>query len=432
MKTPFRWFLLAGCGLMVMSSSARAQPDPAAAPAAEQPAEAMPPPPPPAPPPPPPPASNPPASTSAAAAAPSASPVPAAQSPFRIETPNGSNVKLGLLMQPQFQAAGDAARDGASYNLFIRRTRVLIGGTLFGMFDYFFDTDYPNLFLANTVMGAMGAADTAVKNTPGMNIQDAFITYKPLGDLIKVDMGYMLPPLAHNAVQGATTLYAWDYLANSFPAGGNLFGGSTSPIGRDAGVQLRGLLVGGHLEYRIGLFQGVRVAQTPADPVARNFFRTTARVQVNLLDAETGFFYAGTYLGTKKILSIGASADLQDDYRYFAGDVFADLPLGPGVLTAQVNLARWDGNTFLPALAEQTAFMAEAGFLVGGILLSPIIRFEQLWVTGANDTRRIGGGLAFWPYGHNVNIKAFYTDVKVENAAESVGQFNLQWQLYFF
>lgn len=410
MNSPFRWSLLTGLALMLFGSGVEAQTNTMPPPAV--PAESTPP------------ASPPPA------AAPAVSWVPAAQSPLRIDAANGSNVRFGLLMQPQFQAVGDPARDGQSYNLFIRRTRIMVGGSLFGVFEYFFDTDYPNLFLANNVAGDGGAPDTAVKNTPGMNIQDAFITYKALGDMAKVDAGYMLPPLAHNAVQGATSLLGWDYLSYSFLSG-NAFGSSGNPIGRDMGVQVRGLVLGGHLEYRAGLFQGLRSGQTATDPAANNFFRATGRVQFNLFDAETGFFYAGTYLGAKRILSIGASADLQGDYKYFAGDVFADLPLGPGVLTAQANVAYWDGGGFIP-VAEQTALMAEAGYLIGSLRLTPIIRVEQLWVTGGADQTRVGGGLAFWPYGHNANVKAFYTNLSVEGVDDSVGQFNLQWQLYFF
>ena len=33
-----------------------------------------------------------------------------------------------------------------------------------------------------------------------------------------------------------------------------------------------------------------------------------------------------------------------------------------GIATAQVNVAHWDGGTFIPALAKQTAVMAEAGY----------------------------------------------------------------------
>ena len=63
-----------------------------------------------------------------------------------------------------------------------------------------------------------------------MNIQDAFATAKPFGDVFKIDAGYMLPPLSHNAIQGAGTLYSWDYFANSFRSTANmLLGSSASP-----------------------------------------------------------------------------------------------------------------------------------------------------------------------------------------------------------
>ena len=58
--------------------------------------------------------------------------------------------------------------------------------------------------------------------------------------------------------------------------------------------------------------------------------------------------------------------------------------------------------------------MSEIGYNFAGFNISPIFRFEQLWggtssaaTTSANQTRA-GGGLAFWPYGHNTNLKAFY------------------------
>ena len=104
--------------------------------------------------PPPPPMEN-----NAAPMAPSAPPMAASTPPtpsFKNDLGNGSTLKVGLLLQPQFQSLGSTALSGNSYNLFIRRTRLLVSGTLFGQFDYFFDTDYPNLFLAdNTPADAM-------------------------------------------------------------------------------------------------------------------------------------------------------------------------------------------------------------------------------------------------------------------------------------
>jgi len=407
-----------------------------AAPAAAPPAEA----PPPAPMAPPPEAA--PAPKPAAPTAPS----------MKLEAPNGlGSIKVGLLLQPQFQALNPANKDGYQLNLFIRRTRLLFGGALFGgTIEYFIDTDFPNLFLGTdttTVTGTAAAMDqmataTSPKATPGMNIQDAFATWKIAKDLVKVDVGYMLPPLAHNAVQGATTLLSWDYFTYTFQST-NSFGATAGPVGRDLGVQLRGLVLDGHIEYRLGLFQGLRQSQGPVmgttDPniSGQNFFRATGRVQVNLLDPETGFFYAGTYLGAKKVLSIGASFDVQKSYKYFAGDVFADLPLGGGnVLTAQVNVAHWDGGTFIPGLVKQTAIMGEAGFLIGAAKISPIIRVEELLIKNAamadaNQTR-IGPGIALWPFGHNSNLKAFYSHTTVQGEPHAASQYNVQWQLYFY
>jgi hypothetical protein len=357
--------------------------------------------------------------------------VPAPASPLRLESANGSSIRFGLLVQPQFQAVNSATLDGYAKNLYLRRTRLLVGGTLFDKVEYFLDTDYPNLFLDSNTAGAAAPPDF-LKSTPGMNIQDVFVTYKAMGDMLKVDVGYMLPALAHNALQGATTLYSWDYFNYSFQHS-NAFGSSGNPIGRDVGVQLRGLLVGGLVEYRLGLFQGLRDNRTATEMEARNFFRVTARVQINLLDPEPGFFYAGSYLGSKRIASVGASYDFQDSYKYFAVDGFVDMPLGPGVVTGQVNLAHWNGDSFLPGLVKQTALMGEAGYTLAGFALSPILRAEQLWGSGAlADQTRLGGGVAFWPYGHNTNLKLFYTHLKVDGADRGINQFNLQWQVYFF
>ena len=47
---------------------------------------------------------------------------------------------------------------------------------------------------------------------------------------------------------------------------------------------------------RHSLAEQLRNGATPTEVGARNFFRATGRVQVNLLDAETGFFYGAAVL----------------------------------------------------------------------------------------------------------------------------------------
>ena len=376
-----------------------------------------------------------------ALAAPAPEPAPAAPAKppglgFKLESPDGkSSLKLGVLLQPQFSAVGDVNLDSHTLNLFVRRARILVGGNLFGSLEYFIDTDFADMMKSSSTSSASGMPPvttySTTKNTPGMNVQDAFITVKVAEDAFKVDAGYMLPPMAHNAVQGAGTLYSWDYFAYRFQHSG-AFGTTANPVGRDAGLQLRGLVLENHLEYRVGLFQGLRDAQTTTTVHGNNMFRATGRVQVNVFEPETGFFYAGSYLGAKSILSIGGAFDIQDDYKYFAGDVFADVPVGPGVVTAQLNVAKWDGGDFL-TLAEVTAIMAEAGFHFTELKLSPIVRFETLnFAEDTPDQTRLGVGLAWWPYAHNFNLKAFYTNLSVDDADHAANLFNVQAQLYVF
>src|SRR5439155_22312225 len=119
-------------------------------------------------------------------------------------------------------------------------------------------------------------------------------------------------------------------------------------VGRDAGFQARGYLLDNRLEYRIGAFQGAR------DAASHRSFRYAGRVQYEVLESEgTGFFYTGTYFGTKKVLAVAAAFDTQSDYHAYDADVFADHPLGPGAITPQSPYNRFDGATTFLTLPQQ-------------------------------------------------------------------------------
>ncbi len=78
------------------------------------------------------------------------------------------------------------------------------------------------------------------------------------------------------------------------------------------------------------------------------------------------------------------------------------------MLTAQFNLAHYDGGDFLVGgaiaapLPDQTSVMGEVGFLINDLDLSPIVRFEHQSIgldPGDASETRIGGGLgvvALW------------------------------------
>jgi hypothetical protein len=338
---------------------------------------------------------------------------------MKVEGTN-SSIKLGFLLQPGFQYdIGNAMNDTKTAYFFVRRVRLLVGMTIGTQFELFADTDAPNLGRPAGVLGSQGSI-----------VQDAFATWKPMDEL-KLDVGLLLTPLSHNGLQSAGSLLSWDYFTWTFQNSAPL----TNSAGRDTGVQLRGLIAK-HLEYRLGLFQGNRAAPAAMAPApSRTTMRFSGRLQYNILDAESGFLYAGTYHGTKKIFSIGGGIDHQDDYTALAGDVFIDLPIGSDVLTVQADVIRFDGGTWLGmALLKQTELMGEVGYRLGALDITPIVRVEkQMFAnSGLTDILRVSGGLAWWIMNHNVNVKAFYTYVKPDEPAQTYHQINLQMQFFVF
>jgi hypothetical protein len=359
-----------------------------------------------------------------------AEPVLPAPPQLKIEIPGGTSMRFGLLWQLGYEAHGNSTNDGVTQNLFIRRFSICLGGTVLNQLEYFIDTDFADLMKA--------AVDTSVKNGPGISIKDAFATYVGLGDFFKVDGGLLMPAVSHNVLQGGGTQYSWDFFFNTFRHSA-VFNAGANTFGRDLGVQARGLLARGLLEYRLGVFQGLRdapVTGPDSKPGSRNPFRVTGRIQLNLLDPETGFFYAGTYLGSKRILSFGVSYDHQPvqgtDYNSLGVDGILDLPVGPGGVTAQVDLLYRDGGD-LVVLPKQTAIMGEVGYRFDAVRLSPIVRAERRWAAGTSlDETDLSGGVAFWAFGHTSNLKAFYTRIIPGGAVRAYDQLNAQWQVCFY
>jgi hypothetical protein len=337
-----------------------------------------------------------------------------------------ATARVGFLLQPAFESvSAPAGFENWTHNLYLRRARLMLGLTLGDEFELFAETDSANLGKGGTGIG-----------TPAQLLQDAFMTWKPM-DEFKVDLGMFLVPFLHNSVQGATTLYGLEYFRYSFQQSG-AFG---NLAGRDTGIQLRGLIAK-HLEYRVAATQGKRTPAAPPKVAGRNEPRLLARLQYNLLDAETGYFYAGTYGGTKKVVSIGAGIDHQDDYTAFGADLFIDMPLGVDVLTAQVDFVMLDGKTWLagaagppmvPGVPKQTDLMGEVGYRIGAAKLSPIVRYEMQKINNGATTNSFGGGLAYWYMNHNANVKVFYMNTKADTmGAKAINQINLQTQFFVF
>lgn len=339
---------------------------------------------------------------------------PPARAQVQIKVNEDVNFKLGVLGQFQADWLEDPANDDTTQNLFIRRIRLLFGGQVAKNVTFFVETDAPNL--GKTLPGGKNIS-------PSVVVQDAYgeLTLHPA---FALDAGLMFVPFSRNSIQTAASLLPIDYGAFTFSASA----ATQSTIGRDTGFQAKGYVFDRHLEYRVGAFQGAR------DAASHRSFRYVGRVQYQLLEPEAmGFFYTGTYLGTKKVLAVGAAFDTQDDYRAYAADLFADHPLGPGAATAQLGFNHFDGGSTFLTLPRQNVVLLELGYLFRELKLTPVLQYTNRAVsdTSSSDETRWSVGLNYWWKGHNANIKSAYTRIDPKSFP-SQNEFTIQLQLFYY
>ena len=334
-----------------------------------------------------------------------------------IESKDGTaNLKIGVLVQPQLETLETADQTGTSTNVFVRRLRILFGGAVSQRWAFFVETDSPNIGKANPVTGVKEAGDVF--------IQDAYVTYTQ-SDAVKVDAGMMLLPHSRNGTQSAATLLAIDYGPFTFLDSGP--GGER--VGRDYGFQLRGYPAKQRLEYRLAVAQGIRGVN------AANPLRVTGRVVYYPFGAETGFFYAGTFQGTRKQVGVGGGFDAQGDARIYSADGFLEMPTRGKTqgFTVQVNWMRYDGGEFLTALPGQDSWLAEAGYHLLNHKLTPFVQYQarDFSQDSTPDQDHLQVGAAYWMSGHQRNVKISVGRLHVAGQPSRT-QVLAQLQIFYF
>jgi len=348
-----------------------------------------------------------------------------ARSQWQISSQDGSStLRVGFLAQPQGESLDVPGSPQSSRNLFLRRLRLIVGGEFDSRWSFFIDTDSPNLG-----KGTGQPEPEKSKNVGEIFLQDVVLTWSS-DDAFKVDTGMLLVPVSHNTQQSAATLLTLDYGPYSCLHGDP----TTSRMGRDYGVQLRGYPFRKHVEYRLGVFQGYR-GEAAAEP-----FRLTGRLVWYPLEADTGFFYTGTILGAKRILAVGSSYDRQGEYRVASGDLFVDQPLfGGDGLTQQAALTHYDGRDFFPPsggapqLPEQGAWLMEAGYYSQAAKFGPFAQIARRNFKDplTSDEGRAQVGLASWPLGHRLNFKLAAARLEQSGAPDRT-QIVVQCQVFTF
>ncbi|MBN1208382.1 MAG: hypothetical protein JXB05_26210 [Myxococcaceae bacterium] len=339
-----------------------------------------------------------------------------------------SALNVGVLLQPQAQSVRRGAVDGErwSTDFYLRRARLMIYGSLNERISFFAETDTPNF-------GKDGNYDVQ------FFIQDAFVSFKVMDELT-VDTGMILLPLSRHSLQGATSLLGLDYYSGVllYPPGSN-------KVLRDIGVQLRGMLGGGKVHYRVGVFNGVEglrrvdAAGNP-QPVLNpsDWPRITAHARYNFLGKEEAFFFSGIAFAKEPVISVGLGADYQSravasingttDYRALSADVFVDWPLSEEQeVVFQTNLFRYDQGE--DGAATGTGGFVEAGFRwnkVGLVAGTEVFNSTR----PASDRFLIRGGVNYWLEKHQASVKLDLSSLKVGDTPSVLG-LTAQTQIFF-
>jgi Phosphate-selective porin O and P len=335
------------------------------------------------------------------------------------------NDDVSFRVGAQLQLWGDMAQDAVTneynQNLFVRRARVLLTGSVMKDVTFFIQTDNPNI----------GKAPKAL--TTGFVLQDAWAEWK-ISDQFMLDGGLMLVPLSREELTSTTSFQTIDISPTA-----TVFATPTQTSAtRDTGFQGKGYLADGRLEYRLGVFQGVRVAATTTTAASRNTFLHAAYVQYDFFEKERGYVFAGTNRGTRKILALSAGYDGQKDYRAYSANLHATIPvMNKNEVAALVQLQHYDGGKFLTAIPRQNDYLGEFDYYIAPSKIQPFVKYEdQSFGVSSNpskDVKRYAGGFNYYVNGQNLKFTGQLTRVIPDNSAiRSTNEFTIQMQVWYY
>jgi hypothetical protein len=218
---------------------------------------------------------------------------------------------------------------------------------------------------------------------------------------------------------------------------------------RDVGLMIWGNVYDDVFQYRLAVMQGNRFGDTAAGIG----FRYTGRVHVTLFDKEPGAVYKGTYVGKKRVLTVGAGYELQpnavyasgtagaETYRAYTYDVFYEHPTRFGTFTVSgAHLETDFGEAAIRGVAdaqgvsgERNGFYWKAGYMLGPVQLFG--RWERWSFASLNGVvgqqlRWLVGGVNFYAYGDHLRLtlEASTTDL-AEAPAEDFATILFQAQV---
>ncbi len=327
----------------------------------------------------------------------------------------GATLNVSVQFQPQFLINEASTPDGLnpSFDVFVRRTRLLVNGDMSQNFTYLLQVDNANF-------GKFG------NYTGRAIVQDAWIGWAPTGitgpTVIYIDAGILLIPISHFMLESTTNFVTADAQTDAFRFPGNGF-----PAFRDTGVQVRGWLFNKKVGFRGGLFEGYSpilqsAAGAACTPSTAGSCITPKRtpalrglVNLDLIGSEEGGWLYGAYKwGKDPILSIGAAANYQSlavrngfgnlaDQRLFAAWVYLNFPMSEAAELVGEGTLYLNGNGSSSANTG-TGISANLGYRFG--FVAPYVAYDYFQSSNCDDPTLTAAQQAACDGSNSRNIKA--------------------------
>ena len=334
--------------------------------------------------------------------------------------------------------------DDTTTSFGFRRNRIALRGAWGDKFSVYVQTE----FAGDSNVGAAGV--TGSNGGTDFQILDAVMRFD-LHDSFKINVGKFKYNLSRENLEVCEEALTLDR---------SLFIRAPYVGTRDNGVAIWGNLLKDRVQYRADAMEGRPAASGAATPASN--FRYSFRGHVTLLDPESSYGYKGTYLGEKKVFTVGGAYQVEPkvtytdtinriqprDYKAWTVDGFFEYPMkgiGTVTLSGAYEDVDLDGaykgatpdNGALGLTGEKNGRYGKAGYLLKDSNLQFFGRYEKWRFASLNDTIDeivdwYGGGLNYYVWGQSLKLSAEFSHTKFDKG--SVKDFNTfvtQLQLVF-
>lgn len=325
-----------------------------------------------------------------------------------------------------------------------RRNRIALMGAYGDMMSLYVQTEFAD----RTAVGTFSVNDA--ESDSNFQLLDAVVRFS-FSDAFKVNVGKFKYNFSRENLEACEMPLTLDR---------SLFIRAPFVTTRDMGVAAWGNLFNDMFQYRLDVMEGREAVS--GDTAPKSNFRYTARAHVSLLDPESDSGYKGTYLGKKKVLTVGAAYQFEPDvvygnaalntdkkdYTAYTLDAFFEYPVKDmGTFTLSGAYAKYDlddayqsaspDSAAIGLNGEKNGYYLKAGYMLPSLPLQFFGRYEQWKFANLNSTYNekvdwYGLGANYYIWGQNLKLTMEYSKTKYDKeSAEDFSNFITQLQVIF-